>query len=226
MDQYFYILLDGILIITWLIILFLRRDLKKKLFTCSLLGGIMGILSELWYLKDYWRPLSFSGGYTIIEDFLFGFTIVGISATIYDVIFKYKNIKKERNKLIESILLFSLSFLFLLLLNNIYKINSIIVSSILFIICSLIIIAVRKDLLKQSFISGLLLVLFILPIYFILLNYFSPQYLEKHWLLYHSSLGITILGQIPLTEIIWYFSWGCLGGILYEFTRGEKKIRQ
>ena len=41
----------------------------------------------------------------------------------------------------------------------------------------------------------------------------------QHWWKLENISGILILG-VPLEEIIWGFSWGIVGGTIYEFVRG------
>jgi hypothetical protein len=51
-------------------------------------------------------------------------------------------------------------------------------------------------------------------------------------LLYQTDLGILLFNRVPLTEMIWFFSWGLAIGPFYEFAMGyvlvktnEKKSR-
>jgi hypothetical protein len=53
----------------------------------------------------------------------------------------------------------------------------------------------------------------------------EPSTLAHIWLLYKKSLGITILGYVPLTEVLWYTAWGSLLGVLYEFATGRSMLR-
>lgn len=67
----------------------------------SAIGGLAGLISEMWYFNDYWRPPTLLGNSKIsIEDFLFGFSFTGIAALVYKVIVRKRPIQaKSRKKL-------------------------------------------------------------------------------------------------------------------------------
>jgi len=225
MDKYAYLLISIFLSFIWVAIFIKRRDLQRQLIQTSIIGGFAGLIAEHWYFRDYWRPPSLLGTSVIsIEDFLFGFFITGIAATIYDSLFmKENNVKEEKKRKRFFGILFILGVISLLIFNTWLGVNSIFVSSFIFLIISVVIIHVRKDLLAKSVISGLLTMLIIIPIYAIIFNIISPDYISKYFLLTSTRLGTTILGNIPLTELLWYFSWGCLAGIGYDFVFGKRK---
>ena len=91
--KYAYLLGDLILFAVWSI-LFLRKDLRKEILTVSIIGGVLGPLSEAFYIRDYWQPQLFNGWTIGIEDFLFGFFFTGITASIYEEVFGKRFIKK------------------------------------------------------------------------------------------------------------------------------------
>lgn len=109
----------------------------------------------------------------------------------------------------------------MIIFNGFFHINSIFVSSFAFLIIASWMILLRKDLFVPSLLSGLLFTLFALLIYVILFDLLSPNFWNNYWLLENTKYGIKVLGNIPLTELFWYFSWGCLAGIAYDFTMGK-----
>jgi hypothetical protein len=58
-----------------------------------------------------------------------------------------------------------------------------------------------------------------------LFNMIFIDFWDKCWLLANTKYGITIYGNIPLTEMIWYFTWGSFSGVAYNFASGKKKIQ-
>ncbi|MDY6934933.1 MAG: lycopene cyclase domain-containing protein [Spirochaetota bacterium] len=224
-DKYIYLFLSFYLLVLWLMIIIFRKDLVRKVIKASIGGGFAGLIAEVWYFVDYWQPPSLAGVSSVsIEDFLFGFCITGIAVSIFDVTFckKIRDEAKDRKGVF--FILFLCGLISLLVFNNWLGINSIFVSSMAFIVISVIMILIRRDLFLPSIISGILTVIVIIPIYLLLYNWLSPDYWMRYWLLYDTEYGITVLGNIPVTEIIWYFSWGCLAGAGYDFASGKIKV--
>ncbi|OGH24124.1 MAG: hypothetical protein A3B47_04625 [Candidatus Levybacteria bacterium RIFCSPLOWO2_01_FULL_39_24] len=223
-DKYIYLLLSILLLLIWSVFfLFLKKEVRRILIKASVVGGLAGLIAEFWYFKDYWRPpLLFGDAKIFLEDFLFGFAFTGIAATIYKVLFKKEGSKHEKGHRIIFFVFFVIGILSLLLFNNLLKINSIFVSSFVFLILSFMMVFIRKDLVMQSIMSGILSLSVIIPIYILLFNFISPGYWDKYWLLANTAFGIKIIGNIPVTELLWYFSWSCLAGIAYDFYHGNK----
>ncbi|UGU14936.1 hypothetical protein LS482_14690 [Sinomicrobium kalidii] len=190
----------------------------------SVMGGLAGLIAEFWYFRDYWRPPSSVGLATVSpEDFLFGFFITGLAVSVYDVVFRrtFSNGEQRRKKHFAFLFLTGIGALFLF--NNWLGFNSIFVSSIAFIIFSVIMASIRKDLWIPLLVSGILTLLIIIPVYAIIFNLISPTYWDSYGLLSGTPYGATVLGNVPLTELLWYFSWGCMAGIAYDFASGKKK---
>ncbi|HRA74143.1 MAG TPA: hypothetical protein PLB11_15120, partial [Flavobacterium sp.] len=84
--KYGYLFLGIFLFLIWTLFYALRKDLRRKLIKVSLFGGFAGFIAEYWYFKDYWHPYSIIGRKIISpEDFIFGFTITGISVVVCDI---------------------------------------------------------------------------------------------------------------------------------------------
>lgn len=223
MDKYIYLLLSLYLIIIWFIFfLFLKSNFRKILIEASFVGGLAGLIAEIWYFKDYWRPLSVLDGAKFSpEDFLAGFAVTGIGLAIGSIIGNKNKGHKKGHKVIFYMFLIA-GIANLLFFSNILKINSMLISTLTFLIFSLLIILIRKDLKYQSIMSGIFSFLLIIPIYVLLFDFISPAYWDKYWLLTNTAWGIKIIGNIPVTELFWYFSWGCFAGIAYDFYSGNK----
>ncbi len=218
MEKYIYLLLSLSVFLTAMYIFWRRTDLRSLLLKMFFLGSILGPLSELWYFQDYWRPQSLFGRAVVsLEDVLFGAGVVGLGSTLYLVILRKKIGKvlyPTRDKTF--LFFFLVGFFSLIYFTNYLHINSIFVSSFTMVAITFIMVFMRKDLLSPSLLSGLFLMLYISPIYIFLFDFISPHYAEKYWLI----TGGDILG-IPLTEFLWYFSWGSFSGIAYQFLSGK-----
>jgi hypothetical protein len=226
MLDYKYVYFIGVILalIVWIIFFIIRKDTRKEMLILSLIFGIPGPLAAYVHLNDLWRPITLTGNPIGIEDFLFGFTMGGIAGVIYEVILN-KKVKSKNKKsdikliLIPVSLMFIIYFGFSLLLN----LNTFISSISAFVISTIIIWIKRKDLIKDSLFSGLLFMLFAFIGYQIL-NVISPGFFEIFW--QFKNIGKTILLNIPLEEYIWFFTFGCFFGPLYEYWKKGKLINK
>lgn len=225
MIPYQYAYLVGNLLLffpVWLFFFVRRKDLRREILIISLFVGICGPLSELWYLRDYWRPETFNGWPIGIEDFLFGFFIGGIASSIYEEFFgkyTYKRIdRKYRWSWFIPPVVASSLFVFNILI-FVFGVNSIYASTVTFLAFVAFVLYLRHDLAVDSLISGLLLGLLMFLGYLIFLPIF-PEAIHRYWMLQNIS-GILIRG-IPLEELLWAFGLGMAVGPMYEFFAGLK----
>jgi len=227
MDTYTYLFISLLLFLPWLIMYALRKGLRKKMLKVSVMGGLAGFVAEYWYFKDYWHPPTLMGQSVIsIEDFLFGFTIMGIAVSVYEFAFSVtkEQVYKKRKKMFGH--MFITGVLCLMIFNIILGINSIIVSCAVFVAFTIFILFLRPDLLVQAITSGVLTVLVVLPVYALLFNVVNPSYWDSYWFLARTKLGLTVLGNIPVTELSWYFTLGSFVGAAHSFASGRAQVKQ
>jgi len=225
MDMYIYLFISGLFFLPWMCIYGLKKSLRKKMLKTSVIAGFAGFVAEYWYFKDYWQPSTLMGRSVIsIEDFLFGFTITGIGVAVYEFAFSVKTalVYKSRKKQLGLFFLFGVFFM--MVFNIVLGINSIVVSCAAFILFTAAMISIRPDLLRQSLLSGLFTLMVVVPVYALLFNIVSPHYWDDHWLLAKTGMGVTLLGNIPATELVWYFSWGCFAGTAHSFASGRARV--
>src|SRR3989344_3622767 len=216
--QYSYLIGNLILFVPWLILFAWRKDLRHKIFIMSLIFGLFGPISQLFYLRDYWHPELFNGWAIGIEDFLFGFFIGGISCAIYEELFGLKYSKRHiKNHKVWMGYFALVGGVIMLIGNLLIGFNSIYVSIFVFLIFGMIIIKIRHDLLKDAIISGLLIAAVMFIAYLIFIPMF-PGIIQNWWKLNNIS-GVLILG-VPLEELLWAATWGFVAGPLYEFLNG------
>jgi len=226
MDTYTYLLISSFLFLPWIIIYSLKMRLRKKMLKASIMGGLAGFIAEYWYFKDYWQPPTLLGQSVIsIEDFLFGFTITGIAVSIYEFMFSVKSAPRLRNRKKMFGHMFLVGILCMMVFNIIFTINSIVVSCSVFLIYTAFMVTLRPDLKVQAITSGLLTVTIVLPVYILLFNVINPNYWDSYWLLARTRLGVTVLGNIPVTELSWYFSLGCFAGTAHSFASGRSRVK-
>ncbi len=220
MHPYAYLIGNVVFGVVWLVLFWVRKDLRREMLILSVIGGILFPLALI-YLPDYWYPdhiIGHSLGLGI-EDFLFAFSIAGIGAVLYEIVFSKTHILCECRKRDSKGLLFIIivSVSVLLGLTFIFKFNSIYSSYISFLIIFGYIVYFRKDLFWQAIISGFSVGLLMLIFYQIWIKIY-PGIIEHWWQLQNVS-GVLIFGT-PLEEIVWGFTWGLVGGTIYEFVRG------
>lgn len=221
MESYVYALL-GLAVALPAMLLAFRAHLMPGILLLGLLGGITGPLSEFFYFRDYWLPPTSVGlGVVSPEDFLFGFGILILSIVIYPALTgkRLQSHTPPRRSLYLIFLLIGVTAM--IIFNYILGINSIFVSSITFLIYTTVILKQRPDLLRPALISTALVILYITFVYLILFNILAPEFWQKYWLLANTTWGVTILGNIPLTELIWYAACVFFASTMYAYTEGK-----
>ncbi len=220
-DRYVYLALATSFFVASMVILFSRKDLRRPILRVGLIGSVIGILSEYWYFKDYWIPPTvFESALLPVEDFLFGFGVMVVGATIYKVIHGLYSKKTHPGRMKETLLYFGAALAALITLTNLLSVNSIVASSVLFTLVAASMLYARRDLFKQAVTTSLLLVGFAVVIYIPLFNIFAGAYIDNYFLLSNNSINPSLFGAMPLAEIIWYFSWGLLAGTIFDYARG------
>lgn len=226
MLDYKYIYFTGIFLalIVWIIFFVIRKDTRKEMIILSLIFGIPGPLAAYVHLNDWWKPITLTGNPIGIEDFLFGFVVGGIAGVIYEFVFN-KEVKTKIKKSDFKLILIPVSLMFLIYfgLSLTFKINTFISSISSFVIPTILILIKRKDLVKNSLLSGLLLMIFAFIGYQIL-NLINPSFFENIW--QFKNIGKIIFLNIPLEEYIWFFTFGCFFGPLYEYWKKGKLINK
>jgi 4-hydroxybenzoate polyprenyltransferase len=111
-----------------------------------------------------------------------------------------------------------MSILFLISV-YILKLHTFIASTITLLIVIFYIYIKRKDLIKNSIYSGILITIIAIPSYLIT-ELITPGWIITTWNTKTLS-GISLL-KIPIEDLIWFFLSGCLIGPLYEFLKNKK----
>ena len=218
-----YLVSSLIVLPIWLILFYHRRDLAREMLIMSLIGGLLALLFAPPFLHNYWHPIyvlplwSFGG----IEDFIYGFLIVGIASVIYEELFgkRFINRKGRKNNFsrfaLPSLVLYILAFYLPVYLG----VPSIYAALFSFAVLVSVILILRHDLLSDALMSGLIVGLMTL-FGFILFLKIYPNVINRFWDLNgvnsHSFIGI------PIGELLWAFGLGAAAGPVYEFFVGQK----
>jgi hypothetical protein len=156
-----------------------------------------------------------------LADLLFGAIIVSLTGSIYNVLFKMKSTPSKKPKhtltvrktIFDIILLFSI----LVILTNVFGINSIYSSAAVFLTLTGLIWFERRDLIKVSLVGSVVLTLSSAIGYTTILSFY-PNFINETWLL--QNISKIFLFGIPIEEFLWFSTWGLAGAPLYEWGHG------
>lgn len=184
----------------------------------SFISAPIGPFSELFYRRDYWRPELFNGWPIGLEDLLFAFTIGGIATVMYEVFFNKKNIKGNFSSYPKwPVTVATLGIIWIIVGNVLLNFNSIYVSVLGFLLAGSVIILLRRDLLNNALVSGLLVAI-LMFVFYLIFNTVFDDIIQRWWLLKNLS-GILLFG-VPLEELMWGFGFGFAAGPTYKFIYG------
>lgn len=226
--HYAYFILTLPFVAIWISLFIFCRNTRGKQLEASMFGLPLGTFFEILYFKDYWNPgsiFSFHVGplrFTL-EDFMFSFALFGISAVIFEVLYGKRLVSMEsnfQNSIFVRMVLVGIIFACISLPLFFLGINSIFATSLAFLTTALLILSKRRDLAIKSLLSGFSVMLLMFFIYFVgfrlVLN--SEGILRAIWFLYGTPFGIKI-GGVPVTEMVWGFSFGMWFSSAYPFVR-------
>lgn len=188
----------------------------------SFWGGLGSMVTALlWWTIDWWRPATLFGTRVGIEDVLLGIANGGTAAVLYEVVFRKRLAKMYARHGQRHILVFlvplacfvSMSVLFYAL-----GFSSFFASAVSMFLAALILVFLRPDLLVQSFATGALMAIIMMPVYWILIA-LSPGWIQATWI--GRLSGLFIFG-IPIEDVVFYMLLGFLIGPLYEFWQGYR----
>jgi hypothetical protein len=219
--KYSYLGYSLIFLIVWILFYILRPDLRRRMLIFSLIITPMGPLSEIWFLRDYWRRPTITGYPISIEDAIFAFAIGGIAYGIYKIFFNMAAVQSEdqprRAWLV--IAFFVITILPLLIFTDLLHVNSIFSSAFSLFLIAIFTWILRPDLLKSSIVSGLMVVVLFFLVYKGMQVIF-PGAIE-YWCMGCNPSGLRLSG-INLEELLWDFAWGLAGSTMVEAVTGEK----
>lgn len=219
-----YFLLGLIFLVPWIILFYLRKDVRKEMLIMSFIFGIAGLLVESTYVNDWWKPLTITGTIVGIEDFLFGFVIGGIASVIYEEVWKKKvRIRKgnERSRNINFVVTGATLAIIFFGAHYLLGANTFIASLMAYGHGIITIWLFRKDLIQDSMFSGILL-LTVSVIAYSVLELITPGWASQFW--YFKNVPEIFILNLPIDDFIWYFLAGAYIGPLYEYWQ-EGRLR-
>ena len=198
-----------------------RKDLRRRMLRMGIAVGIVGVLSEGVFFRDYWHPplLFHLGRFGGIEDFFFGIFFGGVCVALYDTVF-HKRLRRKGYPHYWIVPLLILSEILCVLILGQY-VNSIYASAIGFTVPALAVMVWRRDLIMETLLSALLggAILAFMEMLALLL---APGYLKNYFFLY--GRVPMILGVVPFTEFMWGAAFAAIVGPLRDFEFGYAPV--
>jgi hypothetical protein len=205
----------------WLFLYWRMPQHRKTMIFFGLSLSWLGVMAEhIWFLKEWWHPPTITGTRIGIEDFLASVTHLTLPALLYKYVFGRDS--DEISLDASSVKLFLKKFLSLgVALMALFFLLHVFLGATspnVFVTClavgSLWVSIIRRDLIIPGFLTGVLLVGVVFVMYS-LGGIFSPGVVEAIW---DKAVlpGVSVLG-VPVEDYLFYFFWGWLGGVVYEY---------
>jgi len=219
-DQYIWLTWASAFLIPWVVIYKFCPKHRKAMLWASLFTMPFG-LTEPIFVPEYWSPpslfdLALTTGFDI-ESLIFCFAIGGIGSVLYNTITGHlpqkvaNNVRQNRlhrhHYKALSVPFVIFPFLYLLSWNPIYPaIIAMILGAIATIMC-------RPDLLRKTWIGGILF-LVLYTIYLIGLEWSAPGYIDRVW--NSAALSGIHVGFVPIEELLFAIAFGIYWSGVYE----------
>jgi hypothetical protein len=225
-DRYIYLIGGSALCLGTAVMLRFRRDLIRIALIYGVIGAAMLVLTELLFTRDYWHPPTLLGSRTLsVEDVLFGFGITTIPLLCYPAIFRQRYGPSECVGHIKLYLLFvALSAAGLPIGVLALHVNSILLACALLALFTVTVCLARPDLRVPAIFAIAFMTTVSVGAYVILFDIMAPGWWDRYWLLTHTVLGVTVLGNVPLTEILVYVTWSGFAATQHPFICGSRFV--
>ncbi|MDF2157848.1 lycopene cyclase domain-containing protein [Algoriphagus sp. CAU 1675] len=220
-DKYAYLSLSLLYVLAWALV-YWKSPWKSGMIKVGAVGGIMGVIAEVWYFRDYWRPPTLFGeGIAGIEDYIIGFALFGVGGYIHSAITN-KEVDENRTtpaKNRDFFFLFLIGCASLTVFSVGFGIHSGYVTFLTFFLLSVYIWIQRPDLIGISIFSAFATLAISFIIYYINFNLLFPHFWDEYGMLDQPVLGFKIL-NIPLSEMLWHFTWAMLCSMFRGYRNG------
>lgn len=222
--QYAYLTGSLFFLVIWLILFGFKKPIRKEMLILSVVFLPVVPILEFLHIQDYWMPDYIWGEFFGLEDFIFAFAFAGISAVIYEIIFKkkqtviqkYQAMAKQKKNWLAWLIFFSgIVFMIFSFFHFILAANTVISLIVAFLMAGLYIVMQRRDLLVNAIFSGLLMSLLFFLFYMTFFLRLYPDIIDRWWNL--SELSGNLIFGLPIEEVAWAFAFGFMFGPLYEF---------
>ena len=225
--HFLYLALAGFNIVATVILIMIRPDLRRAAVSAGLVGAGIESISEIWYERDYWHPLTVLP-FPAPEDILYGFgvTALAVGAVPFFTNRRYTPTEPTSDRRSWLILLLAGFFGGLAWLPALIGVPSIWIAGGLFFAGGVIGLTRRPELWWVGLIGGVVMGGGMLAGYAISLNWLinGDSYLNQVLVTAGSRWDIRIFGQVPFDEVVWNAARGWCMAILYPVLSGQKLV--
>lgn len=222
-----FLILSLVFFLIWLGLMLLSNETRREQLIMSVVGAVVtpGVLIIV--AEDYRNIVSDSASAVGIEDFIFVFSLFGIAAVVYQVLFG-KHLHKMKGEKIDIphagahllthiILVLGLWAFISLIMIHIFALSSIQALIVGGLLIGTYIIAQRQDLLLDALLSGLIMAALVFIIEQLLFIRLFPVEAGAFW--QFNATTSFLIGGIPAQELLWAATVGFAIGPLYEWLR-------
>jgi hypothetical protein len=209
--------------IPWVALFWHRKDIRRAMLIMGLIAAIGSFLTSYYWTIDWWLPENITGTRMGVEDYILGISNGGIATVLYVEIFHKRLYHFSKGNQSGPIIALSATACFVFWtcfeLLNLSSFYSCILA--LFAYCS-VLAYLRKELVLPSVINGILMVMIAIPIYLLTIFMF-PDFVTKTYV-YPLATQATLF-TVPLQEFIFYFAFGLMVPLMYEYWHGVRLRR-
>jgi hypothetical protein len=220
------------LFVLWLGVLFISHKTRREQLVMSVVGLLMTPPALLMSLADFRHAIEDGVASIGIEDFIFAFSLFGIAAVIYQVIFG-KHVRKMRGakvgfkngvvnwiaKLVLVMGIWIITAMTLIALFEVLSIHAFIIAGIMI---GIYIIAERHDLLLNALFSAVFIALLVFVLEVVLVTRLYPEYGICIWDV--QFVTHYLFAGVPLEDVLWSGVIGFTIGPLYEYLRHYRLV--
>lgn len=172
-----------ILLVIWVVLYIVRKDLRREMVFGSILCAPLGI-TQLWYKPQYWNPQSLFNINPDIESFLFCFVVGGIAAILYEVVLNKHLVKARETK--RELKIHQYSWFVVLLIGLFFfifvmKTDFAYAATVAMALATLTIMISRRDLIKESIVGGILFMILFFLWEFVIATFIFPEAFATVW---------------------------------------------
>jgi hypothetical protein len=190
------------------------------------------VIAELWHLQDYWSPiyvvqlkigvLRFGG----VEDYVFGFTIAGISAGVFEALTLRQGLpalpRISLPAYLKMVGLGAIGLTLIVAITTFLPLRSVHAVIVAIALTALLMFVLRPEVAPRALLTAFAFAGFFWFFYAGIMIPLYPDMIDAFWMP-HGNLGIRLVG-VPLEEIVWGFSASLFFGPVYRVcstTRSE-----